>query len=134
MEDEFQPPQHSIRRRDLRFDDLDTQQDFKPLDFMNEHVENPFHLNDYGDYTRNSRQADYWPPREVKRSHNYFVEVMLVVDKSMIDYHKTEENLNHYIMTLMNHVRGVSIFCSSSIDCLLSRFPYCLNIPPLVTP
>ncbi|XP_049824532.1 A disintegrin and metalloproteinase with thrombospondin motifs 9 isoform X2 [Aethina tumida] len=104
VEDEFQPPQHSIRRRDLRFDDLDTQQDFKPLDFMNEHVENPFHLNDYGDYTRNSRQADYWPPREVKRSHNYFVEVMLVVDKSMIDYHKTEENLNHYIMTLMNHV------------------------------
>lgn len=38
-------------------------------------------------------------------NHEFFVEVMVVADKKMLDYHKTKEDLLVYIKALMHHVR-----------------------------
>lgn len=38
-------------------------------------------------------------------NHEFFVEVMVVADKKMLDYHKTKEELLVYIKALMHHVR-----------------------------
>lgn len=41
-----------------------------------------------------------------KRSDNneYYVEILIVVDKHMYEYHRTSDDLIHYILTLMSHV------------------------------
>lgn len=39
----------------------------------------------------------------ISNNHEYFIEVMVVADKQMADYHK--ERLQLYIMTLMSQVR-----------------------------
>lgn len=49
---------------------------------------------------RHSR--DYGARR--KRTNEYVIEIQVVVDKSTAEYHKTEENLQHYVFTLMSHV------------------------------
>ncbi|KAJ8950765.1 hypothetical protein NQ318_011258 [Aromia moschata] len=40
-----------------------------------------------------------------KTSKEFFIKVLVVADNSMVKYHVTEENLTHYILTLMSHVR-----------------------------
>lgn len=46
--------------------------------------------------------------RKRSESNQYYVEILIVVDKHMYEYHKTSEALIHYILTLMSHV---SIVC-----------------------
>lgn len=50
--------------------------------------------------------------RKKRKSENneYFIEILLVVDKGMAEYYKSSgEDLIHYILTLMSHV-SISIF------------------------
>ncbi|KAJ8921175.1 hypothetical protein NQ315_013647 [Exocentrus adspersus] len=49
-------------------------------------------------------------PREIewssyaKTSKEYFVKVLVVADRTMVKYHVRDEDLEHYILTLMSHV------------------------------
>lgn len=38
------------------------------------------------------------------KNREYFIETLVVADKKMAEYHKTDEQLIHYILTLMSHV------------------------------
>ncbi|CAH0548960.1 unnamed protein product, partial [Brassicogethes aeneus] len=105
---------HVINKRDVTFDDLDTDSSIDSL-HRGEHELVPMKPEP----VRSARHA-VWNAEVQKRSHEHFVEVMLVVDKSMMDYHRTEEELHHYIMTLMNHVthlfKDVSVGNSISVN------------------
>ncbi|KAK9886442.1 hypothetical protein WA026_016725 [Henosepilachna vigintioctopunctata] len=39
---------------------------------------------------------------EENRPSEYFIKVLVVADRSMLDFYKTKEELNHYILTLMS--------------------------------
>lgn len=47
-----------------------------------------------------------------KRTGNqeYHIETMVVADKKMTQYHNTDDDLIHYILTLMSHVRITFLF------------------------
>lgn len=47
-----------------------------------------------------------------KRTENneYYVEILIVVDKHMYKYHRTSDDLIHYILTLMSHVSDFFLF------------------------
>lgn len=46
--------------------------------------------------------ASYRPGHPGNRE--YVIETLVVADKKMAEYHRTDENLMHYILTLMSHV------------------------------
>lgn len=52
---------------------------------------------------RNARDTD-WNSGYTKRSNEYFIKVLVVADSTMLEYHKTHEELTRYILILMSHV------------------------------
>lgn len=42
--------------------------------------------------------------RTKRTDHEYFIEVLVVADKSMVIYHKDRDTLIQYILILMSHV------------------------------
>lgn len=53
--------------------------------------------------SRKVRDAD-WPINyEETKTNEYFVKVLVVADRSMIEYHQSTEDLKHYILILMSH-------------------------------
>jgi hypothetical protein len=54
--------------------------------------------------SRTPREAD-WPVNydTDRKSNEYFVKVLVVADRSMIQYHQSNEDLKHYILILMSH-------------------------------
>lgn len=95
------------RKRGAIFDYIDTEPEITILVPKNESEmkESRRTTRDIG----NSYHIEYQPRHS---NHEYFIEVMVVADKRMADYHK--EKLHFYIMTLMSHVRiilyRVSVF------------------------
>lgn len=59
--------------------------------------------------TRTTRQA-HWALDEEddtnfeRKRSEYYVKVLVVADRSMMQYHQSDEDLRHYILTLMSHV------------------------------
>ena len=71
---------------------------------------------------RIKRFADYYDPvTRATRSHSneYFVEIMVVADKKMAEYHG--DGLYHYILTLMSivskHFTQLFLFCIHNVIC-----------------
>lgn len=44
--------------------------------------------------------------RTKRTDHEYFIEVLVVADKKMAEYHGSHDNLVQYILTLMSHVNN----------------------------
>ncbi|XP_008190626.1 A disintegrin and metalloproteinase with thrombospondin motifs 9 isoform X2 [Tribolium castaneum] len=64
-------------------------------------------VDDIGDspfLSRKIRDAD-WPINYEtdQKTNEYFVKVLVVADRSMIQYHQSNEDLKHYILILMSH-------------------------------
>ncbi|XP_066144477.1 A disintegrin and metalloproteinase with thrombospondin motifs 9 isoform X2 [Euwallacea fornicatus] len=52
---------------------------------------------------RSARDTD-WSGSYTKRSNEYFIKVLVVADSTMLEYHKTHEELQKYILILLSHV------------------------------
>ncbi|KAF5275467.1 hypothetical protein FQR65_LT16661 [Abscondita terminalis] len=89
---------HFVHKRELKFDDLDTSH--TRLRFL---IENRRSTRDILYETDNT---EFVPIAPTPRSGNqeFHIETLIVADKSMAEYHNTDEDLNHYILTLMSHV------------------------------
>ncbi|XP_063930505.1 A disintegrin and metalloproteinase with thrombospondin motifs 9-like isoform X2 [Zophobas morio] len=74
------PSTHTITKRQTIFDD----------------IEEPPHTES----SRLPREAD-WPAD--RKTNEYFVKVLVVADRSMIQYHQSNDDLKHYILILMSH-------------------------------
>ncbi|XP_018561715.1 A disintegrin and metalloproteinase with thrombospondin motifs 9 isoform X2 [Anoplophora glabripennis] len=66
--------------------DIDTDKDYSILDELSR-------------ATREIEWGSY-----AKTSQEYFVKVLVVADESMVKYHVRDDDLHHYILTLMSHV------------------------------
>lgn len=82
------PYKHIINKRDILFDIIDDQMESKEKNQV----------------YRTTRNTD-WMENYEKSSHEYFIKLLIVADKTMVQYHKTDDGLKHYILTLMSHVR-----------------------------
>lgn len=60
------------------------------------------------EYLRRSRNTD-WSSGYTKRSNEFFIKVLVVADSTMLEYHKSHEELTKYILILMSHVRCVKV-------------------------
>ncbi|XP_019769669.2 A disintegrin and metalloproteinase with thrombospondin motifs 9 isoform X2 [Dendroctonus ponderosae] len=81
---------HVIRKRFVSFDD--------------EVLYDPkLHEDIPQEYLRRSRNTD-WSSGYTKRSNEYFIKVLVVADSTMLEYHKSHEELTKYILILMSHV------------------------------
>lgn len=52
-------------------------------------------------------------------SNEYIIEILVVADKNMAQYHKTKEDLIHYILTLMSHVSTVGM--TNQVPCVITE-------------
>lgn len=48
--------------------------------------------------------SDDFIERKHSESDEYYIEILIVVDKVMYEHHRTSDDLIHYILTLMSHV------------------------------
>ncbi|KAG5867322.1 hypothetical protein JTB14_008247 [Gonioctena quinquepunctata] len=55
-----------------------------------------------GEYSRVVRNAEWSSMSRI--SNESFLKVLVVADESMLKYHQNEDELTHYILTLMSHV------------------------------
>lgn len=94
---------HKITKREIRFDESDY------LDG---------HFDDFdSDYMESiSRTLQHTKRKKRAGSNEYFVEVLIVADRNMALYHKTTEDLIHYILTLMSHVSTICHHLEISIS------------------
>lgn len=101
VEDRRQPQEkyrHEIVKRNVVYDDIDTELPSKhpKFDFWGKRI------------TRDVGKLHRYNGYEIRKSsgghHEYFIKTMVVADRLMLEYHKTREDLVHYILTLMSHV------------------------------
>ncbi|XP_030747517.1 A disintegrin and metalloproteinase with thrombospondin motifs 9 isoform X2 [Sitophilus oryzae] len=81
---------HTIRKRDIALDE----------DILYDYVRNEENSN--AENLRHARNTDY--SVFSKASNEYFVKVLVVADRTMLEYHQTYEDLTKYILVLMSHV------------------------------
>lgn len=84
------PSAHTITKREIIFDDV------------GEEAEEPSPEN--RETFRTTREAS-WPVNYESdgKTNEYFVKVLVVADRSMVQYHQSMEELKHYILILMSH-------------------------------
>lgn len=105
VNDDFPSYQHRRSKREIVYDD-----DFSEI--STEKLES---------YSRPARDLSWFQrsfpddssaKRKRSDSNEYYVEILIVVDKHMYDYHRTSDDLIHYILTLMSHVSLLLFFYS----------------------
>lgn len=98
VNDDF--PLHQLRRtkREIVYDTFNEEE----LSSSTEKVET---------YSRPARDLSWFQrsfsdgaKRKRSDSNEYYVEILIVVDKHMYEYHRNSDELIHYILTLMSHV------------------------------
>ncbi|XP_060533240.1 A disintegrin and metalloproteinase with thrombospondin motifs 9 isoform X2 [Cylas formicarius] len=82
---------HSVGKRDIFFDDSGSDDVIYDVRESAEEI------------YRTTREVDYDVGYN-RGSREYFVKVLVVADKAMVEYHKTTEELTRYILILMSHV------------------------------
>lgn len=89
--------EHLITKRDVRIDYLD-----------NPYGEDPDYAEERRRSTRDlswtEKSVEFIPIEENNSNQEYHIATMVVADKKMAQYHNTDEDLIHYILTLMSHV------------------------------
>lgn len=85
------PSAHTITKRDIIFDDVGEEEE---LSIVPENRET----------LRTTREAS-WPVNyeNDRKTNEYFLKVLVVADRSMVQYHQSTEELKHYILILMSH-------------------------------
>lgn len=99
-----QPKQHVIRKRHTH-DDEDPSSSDEEIEGTCEVVdeENWRTEKDQDERSRTTRNAEWG-------SNEFFVNVLVVADKSMLEFHHNDEDLQHYIFMIMHHVRSNTTF------------------------
>lgn len=126
------------KKRETIFDYIDTDDDSDVIRSLTD--ENETNAKEYNHRTTREISTFHYGDYEdsFSNDHEYFIEVMVVADKQMADYHK--EKLQFYIMTLMSQVsegtrRNFVLICTirkyfQFIS--IYRPPYCLKMLRLV--
>lgn len=104
---------HTISKRDIAFDDIDTElyRDSITTHLEDEQPKQSSTNDNDNNFQRAQRDTEWVSSSSTNRNEHssnnnneYFIKVLVVADKTMLDYHQRDDDLQHYILTLMSHV------------------------------
>lgn len=98
------PKQHKLTKREVESDEDQWDTGVGMCDAVPEGVWTNVDAEDR--HSRTIRNAEWTSGN----TNEYFVKVLIVADKSMLEHHGTYSDLQHYILTLMHTVRNFNYY------------------------
>lgn len=89
-----------INKRNVRFDYVETGEMLRDY-YYDTSFEKRRSIRDI---SASEEAFEFLPVRRKSGNQEYHIEILIVADKTMSQYHNTKDDLTHYILTLMSHV------------------------------